>query len=83
MSINNNSLKYICVMLLKTSFLLLHLFCNVILEFSFFHNTEQSSEILLLKIEILLAFQNMANIDFLRFKLMQFGFALISSDIDF
>ena len=70
-------------MLLKTSFLLLHLFCNVILEFSFFHNTEQSSEILLLKIEILLAFQNMASIDFLRFKLMQFGFALISSDIDF
>ena len=70
-------------MLLKTSFLLLHLFCNVILEFSFFHNTEHSSDILLLKIEILLAFQNMANIDFLRFKLMQFGFALISSDIDF
>ena len=41
-------------MLLKNSFLLPHLFCNVEFEFSWFYNTEQSSEILILKIE----FQN-------------------------
>ena len=46
-------------MLLKTSFLLPHLFCNVEFQFSSFHNTEQSSEeILILKIEMLLEFQN-------------------------
>ena len=70
-------------MLLKTSFLLPHLFCNVEFQFSSFHNTEQSSEeILILKIEMLLEFQNKTNIEIIGFKLMHFGFALVSSDID-
>ena len=70
-------------MLLKTSFLLPHLFCNVEFEFSSFHNTEQSSEeTLILKIEMLLEFQNKTNIEIIGFKLMHFGFALVSSDID-
>ena len=43
-------------MLLKISFLLLHLFCNLEFESSWFHNTKQSSEILILKIEIVLEF---------------------------
>ena len=50
-------------MLLKNSFLLPHLFRNVEFECSWFHNSEQSSEILILKIEILLEFQNKANIE--------------------
>ena len=45
-------------MLLKISFLLPHLFGNVEFEFSWFHNTKQSSRILILKIEMLLEFQN-------------------------
>ena len=55
-------------MLLKTSFLLPHLFCNVEFEFSSFHNTEQSSEeTLILKIEMLLEFQNKTNIEIIGF----------------
>ena len=54
-------------MLLKTSFLLPHLFCNVEFEFSWFHNTKQSSEILILKIEMLLEFQNKTNIEIIGF----------------
>ena len=70
-------------MLLKTSFLLPHLFCNVEFEFSSFHNTEQSSEVtLILKIEMLLEFQNKTNIEIIGFKLMHFGFVLVSSDVD-
>ena len=49
---------YLSSMLGKISFLLPHLFCNVEFEFSWFYNTKQSSEILTLKIEILLEFQN-------------------------
>ena len=45
-------------MLRKISLLLPHLFYNVEFEFSWFHNTKQSSEILILKIEMLLEFQN-------------------------
>ena len=70
-------------MLLKTSFLLPHRFCKVEFEFSWFHNTEQSSEeILFLKREMLLEFQNKTNIKIAGFKLMHFGFGLVSSDID-
>ena len=70
-------------MLLKTSFLLPHRFCKVEFEFSWFHNTEQSSEeILFLKREMLLEFQNKTNIKITGFKLMHFGFGLVSSDID-
>ena len=50
-------------MLLKNSFLLPHLFCNVEFEFSSFHSTKQSSEILILEIEMLLEFQNKTNIE--------------------
>ena len=69
-------------MLLKNSFLLFHLFCNIELEFSWFHNTKQSSEILILKIEMLLKFQNKRNSEIIRFWLMHFGFALELWDID-
>ena len=70
-------------MLLKTSFLLPHRFCKVEFEFSWFHNTEQSSEeILFLKREMLLELQNKTNIKITGFKLMHFGFGLVSSDID-
>ena len=69
-------------MLLKTSFSLPHLFCNVQFEFSLFHNTQQSLEILIFKIEMLLEFQNKTDIDIIGFKLMHFGFPLVLSDID-
>ena len=69
-------------MLLKTSFLLRHLFCNVEFEFSWFHNTVQSSEFLFLKIDMLLEFQKKTNIEIIGSKLMHFGFVLGSSDID-
>ena len=57
-------------MLLKVSFSLPHLFCNVEFEFSGFHNTKQSSEILILKMEMLLEFQSKMNIEIIVFQLM-------------
>ena len=54
-------------MLLKDSFLLPHLFRNVKFEFNWFHNMEQSSEILILKIEVLLEFQNKTNVEIIMF----------------
>ena len=57
-------------MLLKISFLLPRLFCNVEFEFNLFHNTKQSSEILILKIEKLLEFQSKTNIEITGFLLM-------------
>ena len=54
-------------MFLKNSVLLPHLFHRVEFEFSWFHNTEQSSEILILKIEMLLEFQNKTNIEIIGF----------------
>ena len=50
-------------MLPKILLLLSHLFCNVEFEFSWFHKIKQSLEILILKIEMLLEFQNKANIE--------------------
>ena len=47
------------------SFLLPHL--NDEFQFSWFHNTKQSSEILILKIEILLEFQSKTNIEIIGF----------------
>ena len=47
---------------IKISFLLPHLFCNVEYELRWFHNTKQSLKIFLLKIEMLLEFQNELNI---------------------
>ena len=47
MIINLNMFVYI---LLKNSFLLPHLFCNVEFEFTWFYNTELSSDILILKL---------------------------------
>ena len=49
---------YLSSMLRKISLFLPHLFCNVEFEFSWFHNTKQSPEILILKIEMLPEFQN-------------------------
>ena len=54
-------------MLRKISFLLPHLFCNVKFEFSWFHNTKQSLEILILGIEMLFEFQNKMNIKIIGF----------------
>ena len=53
---------YLFSVLGKILLLLPHLFCNADFEFSLFHNTKQSSEILILKIEMLLEFQNEMNI---------------------
>ena len=54
------------------------LFCNV--EFKFTQLISQrrtvASEILILKIEMLLEFQNKANTEIIDFYLMHFGFAL-------
>ena len=70
-------------MLLKTWFLLPHRFWKVEFEFNWFHNTEQSSEeILFLKRDMLLEFQNKTNIKIIGFKLMHFGFGLVWSDVD-
>ena len=54
-------------MLLKNSFLLPRLFCNVEFEFSWFQGTKQSSEILILEREMPLEFQNKANIEMMGF----------------
>ena len=54
-------------MLLKISLLLTHLFCYLEFEFSWFHNTKLSSEILILKIKILLEFQGKANVEIIGF----------------
>ena len=57
-------------MLLKTSLLLPPTFCNVKFKCSWFDNTEQSSEILILEIEIervLKEFQNETNIQIIGF----------------
>ena len=48
-------------MLLKNSFLLSHISYILEFEFSWFHNTKQSSEISIVKIEMLLEFQNKRN----------------------
>ena len=53
-------------MLLKTSFLLPHLFYNVELTSSDFTTTRQSSEILILKMEML-EFQDKKNIEIIGF----------------
>ena len=53
---------YLSSMLRKILFFMPHLFYNVEFEFSWFYNTKQLSEILILKIEMLLEFQNEVNI---------------------
>ena len=58
-----------------------HLFYNVEFQFSWFCNTKQSSEISVLKTEMLLDFQNKTNIDIAGFSLIYFRFALDLSDI--
>ena len=47
---------YLSSLLLKISFFLPHVFCNIEFDFSWFYNTKQSSEILIVKIEMLLEF---------------------------
>ena len=57
-------------MSLKTSFLLPHLFCNVefeLIQLLSQHNTEQSSEILILKIQMLLEFETKTNFEIIVF----------------
>ena len=58
-----------------------YLLCNVKFAFNWFYNTEQSLEILILKIEMLLQFQIKANIEIIGFWLMHFAFALDLADI--
>ena len=61
---------YVCSMSLKTSFLLPHLFCNVefeLIQLLSQHNTEQSSEILILKIQMLLEFETKTNFEIIAF----------------
>ena len=53
-------------MLRKISLSLPHLFCNAEFGFSCFRNTKQSSEILILKIEMLLEFKNRRILKLLR-----------------
>ena len=58
--INDYSFKYVCIVCcLKVRFY----FCNVEFEFSWFHSIKESSEILILEIEMLLEFQNKTNIE--------------------
>ena len=45
-------------------------------------NIEQLSEILIIKREMLLEFQNKTNVEIILFELMHLGFPLHSSDID-
>ena len=45
-------------------------------------NIEQLSEILIIKREMLLEFQNKTNVEIILFELMHLGFPLDSSDID-
>ena len=61
---------YLCSMLLKTS-------C-----FYCFTWRSPISEIFILKIEMLLVFQNKTNIEIIGFQLMYVGFTLDSSDVD-
>ena len=56
--------------MLLNFFLLSQLFCSVEFEFSLFYNTKQSCEIWILKIEMLLEFQNKTNIEIIGFWLM-------------
>ena len=64
MRINDYSFKYIWIVCcLKISFYCLTFSANVKFEFSLLHSTKQSSEILILEIEMLLEFQNKTNIE--------------------
>ena len=54
-------------MLLKNSFSLPHLFWNAEFESPDFTTPNQSSEIVILEIEMLLEFQNKANSEFIEF----------------
>ena len=54
-------------MLLKNSFSLPHLFCNLEFKLGWFHYTKQSSEILILKIEMFFEFQNKTNSEIIGF----------------
>ena len=58
---------YIYIYIYISLFLLPHFFCNVEFKCSWFNNTEQSSEILSLEIEMLLEFQNKTNIEIIGF----------------
>ena len=69
-------------MLLKNSYLLPDFYCNMNLNSGYFTAQNQSSIVLILKIEMLLLFQNKRDSEIIRFSLMHFGFALELWDID-
>ena len=69
-------------MLLKNSYLLPDFYCNMNLNSGYFTAPNQSSIVLILKIGMLLLFQNKRNSEIIRFSLMHFGFALELWDID-
>ena len=58
-------------------------FFNVFFQCKYkYINIEQLSEILIIKREMLLEFQNKTNVEIILFELMHLGFPLDSSDID-
>ena len=58
-------------------------FFNVFFQCKYkYINIEQLSEILIIKREMLLEFQNKANVEIILFELMHLGFPLDSSEID-
>ena len=77
-SIKNYSFKYIClVCYLKLRFYHLTCFAMSNLTSADFTTTRQSSEILILKIEMLLEFQDKKDIEIIGFHIMHFRLALI------
>ena len=83
MIINGCSFKYVCVeYCLKIRFYCFAFSAISNLNSAGFTTSNQSSEILILKIEMLLKFQNNRNGEIIGFQLMHFGFALELSDID-
>ena len=74
-------------MLFKNSFFLRHLFCNVEFEFGWFHNTKQSSEILILKIEMMLEFHafwirlKIVRYRFLKYRFVRYTYRFVRSPV--
>ena len=83
MRIKSYSFKYVCVVCcLKIRFYCLNFSVMSNLNSADFTTLNQSSDILIRKIEMVLEFQNKTNIEIIGFQLMHFGFALELSDID-
>ena len=83
MRIKSYSFEYVCVVCcLKIRFYCLNFSVMSNLNSADFTTPNQSSDILIRKIEMVLEFQNKTNIEIIGFQLMHFGFALELSDID-